>query len=735
MNKPEDVTEAEVEDEPGNGEINELVEADLEHSEVEEEQHGACCEGLASGKEEIASVVAGRSRGDDEGTLARSASTESGFHNHTDKAEGDVMASVGDAYDSDGRLQENEDENAYAVHYRPEAEEYTENPESEHAEAADSRTLPNTLHFNIVDHEGVTNTTYSGYVYSHRPYHRAEEAPYAEPYEDYAVQEHVYEEIGDTCELAGGETLRQYRQEREEAENYRKEALGARLHHYDERSDGESDSPEKEAEFAPYPRMDSYEQEEDIDQIVAEVKQSMSSQSLDKASQDMPEAEQNSEHSLSSGGGGHDSDEGKTLANSRSVPSTSPTEPVRHSREQRDAISLAIKDIKEAIEEVKTRTIRSPYTPDEPTEPIWVMRQDISPTGECENPMPGGGDMAQKLAKNRKKAPEGEAQPMTEVDLFISTQRIKVLNADSQETMMDHPLRTISYIADIGNIVVLMARRRMPRSNSQESVEASHPSHDGKRQYKMICHVFESEDAQLIAQSIGQAFSVAYQEFLRANGINPEDLSQKEYSDLLNTQDMYNDDLIHFSKSENCKEVYVEKQKGEILGVVIVESGWGSILPTVIIANMMHAGPAEKSGKLNIGDQIMSINGTSLVGLPLSTCQSIIKGLKNQSRVKLNIVRCPPVTTVLIRRPDLRYQLGFSVQNGIICSLMRGGIAERGGVRVGHRIIEINGQSVVATPHEKIVHVLSNAVGEIHMKTMPAAMYRLLTAQEQPVYI
>lgn len=63
--------------------------------------------------------------------------------------------------------------------------------------------------------------------------------------------------------------------------------------------------------------------------------------------------------------------------------------------------------------------------------------------------------------------------------------------------------------------------------------------------------------AQLIAQSIGQAFSVAYQEFLRANGIDPEDLSQREYSDLLNTQDMYNDDLIHFSKSENCKDVSV----------------------------------------------------------------------------------------------------------------------------------------------------------------------------------
>ncbi|XP_034047320.1 amyloid-beta A4 precursor protein-binding family A member 2 isoform X4 [Thalassophryne amazonica] len=342
----------------------------------------------------------------------------------------------------------------------------------------------------------------------------------------------------------------------------------------------------------------------------------------------------------------------------------------------------------------------------------------------------------QKAAKIKKKAnAEGDTQTLTEVDLFISTQRIKVLNADSQETMMDNALRTISYIADIGNIVVLMARRRMPRTASQDCIETTPGAPEAKKQYKMICHVFESEDAQLIAQSIGQAFSVAYQEFLRANGINPEDLSQKEYSDIINTQEMYNDDLIHFSNSENCKELQLEKSKGEILGVVIVESGWGSILPTVILANMMNGGPAARSSKLSIGDQIMSINNTSLVGLPLATCQGIIKGLKNQVQVKMNIVSCPPVTTVLIKRPDLKYQLGFSVQNGIICSLMRGGIAERGGVRVGHRIIQINGQSVVATAHEKIVQALSNSVGEIHMKTMPAAMFRLLTGQETPMYI
>ena len=76
---------------------------------------------------------------------------------------------------------------------------------------------------------------------------------------------------------------------------------------------------------------------------------------------------------------------------------------------------------------------------------------------------------------------------------------------------------------------------------------------------------------------------------------------------------------VRFSQSENAKEIWIEKKRGESLGVALVESGWGSILPTVILANIQHSSPAERSGKLNIGDQIMSVNGTSLVGLPLST--------------------------------------------------------------------------------------------------------------------
>lgn len=265
-----------------------------------------------------------------------------------------------------------------------------------------------------------------------------------------------------------------------------------------------------------------------------------------------------------------------------------------------------------------------------------------------------------------------------------------VLNTDLKEIMMDHALRTISYIADIGDLVVLMARRRFVQQDSATDNAlgliggtgtgsndggvgggANQPGNNsatkGNRTPKMICHVFESEEAQFIAQSIGQAFQVAYMEFLKANGIEDHSfMKEMDYQEVLNSQEIFGDELEIFAKKELQKEVVVPKAKGEILGVVIVESGWGSMLPTVVIANLASNGAAARCGQLNIGDQIIAINGLSLVGLPLSTCQSYIKNTKNQTAVKFTVVPCAPVVEVKIKRPNTKYQLGFSVQNGVV---------------------------------------------------------------------
>ncbi len=48
----------------------------------------------------------------------------------------------------------------------------------------------------------------------------------------------------------------------------------------------------------------------------------------------------------------------------------------------------------------------------------------------------------------------------------------------------------------------------------------------------------------------------------------------------------------------------------------------------------------------------------------------ILQDLKNLSIIKLSIVHCPPVTNAIIKRPDPKYQLGFSVEDGIVSSCL-----------------------------------------------------------------
>ena len=62
--------------------------------------------------------------------------------------------------------------------------------------------------------------------------------------------------------------------------------------------------------------------------------------------------------------------------------------------------------------------------------------------------------------------------------------------------MMDHALRSISYIADIGDLVVLMARRRITQTG--ENGEPVGPTI--AKTPKMICHIFESEEVSDVAE-------------------------------------------------------------------------------------------------------------------------------------------------------------------------------------------------------------------------------------------
>jgi hypothetical protein len=73
---------------------------------------------------------------------------------------------------------------------------------------------------------------------------------------------------------------------------------------------------------------------------------------------------------------------------------------------------------------------------------------------------------------------------------------------------------------------------------------------------------------------------------------------------VLNAQELLGEELELFARKETQKDIVIRKKVGEALGVVVVESGWGSMLPTVVVANMAPGGAASRSNELNIGDQV-----------------------------------------------------------------------------------------------------------------------------------
>ena len=101
-----------------------------------------------------------------------------------------------------------------------------------------------------------------------------------------------------------------------------------------------------------------------------------------------------------------------------------------------------------------------------------------------------------------------------------------------------------SYIADIGDVLVLIAKRK----ETEESRHHIPTSNSGKPQQRVVCHVLQSPEAEMMSSALGQAFQLAFQIFLQQNGIPapPEGEQNQELAE------MYHDDLVHYSKVSYC---------------------------------------------------------------------------------------------------------------------------------------------------------------------------------------
>ena len=69
-----------------------------------------------------------------------------------------------------------------------------------------------------------------------------------------------------------------------------------------------------------------------------------------------------------------------------------------------------------------------------------------------------------------------------------------------QEVMLDHALRTVSFIADIGDVLVLMARQPPEEHHTQEVLKPSQilasvgTAQTDHKNIKITCHVFQAPE-------------------------------------------------------------------------------------------------------------------------------------------------------------------------------------------------------------------------------------------------
>ena len=65
-----------------------------------------------------------------------------------------------------------------------------------------------------------------------------------------------------------------------------------------------------------------------------------------------------------------------------------------------------------------------------------------------------------------------------------------------------------------------------------------------------------------------------------------------------------------------------------------MESGYGSALPTPVIAHLSNTGAAARSGQLNVGDHIIAVNGINMVGMPVKVCTEQLKVSQQYTTVR-----------------------------------------------------------------------------------------------------
>ncbi|XP_039111213.1 inaD-like protein [Hyaena hyaena] len=241
-------------------------------------------------------------------------------------------------------------------------------------------------------------------------------------------------------------------------------------------------------------------------------------------------------------------------------------------------------------------------------------------------------------------------------------------------------------------------------------------------------------------------------QILEVNGIDLRSASHEEAITALRQTPqkvrlvVYRDEA-HYRDEENLEifPVDLQKKAGRGLGLSIVGKRNGS---GVFISDIVKGGAADLDRRLIQGDQILSVNGEDMRNASQETVATVLKCAQGLVQLEIGRLRAGswtsarktsqnsqvvdgadtgPRTVEIIR--ELSDALGISIAGGkgsplgdipiFIAMIQASGVAARTQkLKVGDRIVSINGQPLDGLSHADVVNLLKNAYGRIILQVV-----------------
>ncbi|KAG2463666.1 INADL protein, partial [Polypterus senegalus] len=175
-------------------------------------------------------------------------------------------------------------------------------------------------------------------------------------------------------------------------------------------------------------------------------------------------------------------------------------------------------------------------------------------------------------------------------------------------------------------------------------------------------------------------------------------------------------DEARFKEEENLDILFVElhKKPGRGLGLSIAgkrRNGTG-----VFISDIVRGGAADQDGRLMQGDQILAVNDEDMRSASQETVAAILKGPTDALGISIAGGKGSPLG-------DIPIFVAMIQANGVAARTQR--------LKVGDRIMSINGQLLDSLTHAEVVDILKNAYGLISLQVVADTNISAIASQLQ----